>query len=139
MPLGPPPPAWQASPYQYPAPSRGLRPFLLVVLIVSDVITGLIALSGLLAIAAYLGVGGEPSQPADALTYYLIAFFELVFLLMLAATIGVAMRTRWARVVTIVAGAVVSLSCLGAVLGIPIIVAAIRAPMSKQPPPLGYA
>jgi len=141
VPLGAPQAYWQQpQPYQVPPPSPGLRTFLIVVLVVSDVLTGLIALSGLLAIADYLGWAGPPSdQPTDPLTYVLIAFFELMFIVTLAATIGVLRRSPWARVVTIVAGGVVCLSVCGLVLGIPIIVAAIRAPMAKPAVPLGYA
>lgn len=133
-------PQWQAAPpYQLPAPSPGLRPFLMVVLVISDILTGLLAAAGLLALLQYFGVIGPESEPTDPSVFALIGFFFLLFALLLGATVGVARRSgTWARVVTIVAGVALCFTCLGIVLGIPIIVAGARAPMSK-PAPSGYA
>ena len=129
----------QPPPYQPFAPSPGLRPFLIVILVISDVLTGLVALAGLAALLQVLGVIGPNTQPTDSGVYVLIGFFFLLFALVLAATIGVVRRSGlWARVVTIVAGVAMCLTCIGAVLGIPMIVAGTRAPMSK-PAPGGYA
>ena len=135
---GPPPPPgyWAPGP---PAPfvwkaSPGLRPFLLVVLIIADVVTGLLAISGVLALAQYAGLLGGSSVNGDNGVFVLIAVFELLFGVSLAATVGVIRRSRWARIVTIVAGVLLSLTCLGVVLGIPIIVAGARAPIRKPEP-----
>jgi len=130
--------AWTAPPpYRFPAPSPGLRPFLIVMLVVGDVVSGLLALAGMLAGLDYLGVAGE-TGPVDPGAVALIFFFFGLFGLMLAATIGVVRRTPWGRWVAIAAGVAMCLTCLGSVIGIPIMVSAIRAPMAK-PAPTGYA
>lgn len=115
-------------------PSPGLRPFLLVMLILTDVVTGFFALFGLLALADYLGLIGSDSTPGEPGAFVLIGVFVLLFALTVAATVGVVRRTGWARVVALIAGAAVSLTCLGLVLGIPILVAASRAPIKRQNP-----
>ena len=46
----------------------------------------------------------------------------------MTATIGVAIRAPWSRVVAILAGIGVSVTCVGLVIGIPILVTAARAP-----------
>lgn len=105
-----------ASPW---APSPGLRIFLMVVLALSTVATGIFALLFLAALA-----GG--SVDAAGMAFALGAVVLLA--LSVGALIGVAIRAPWSRVVAIVAGAAVSLTCLGLVLGIPIIISAARAP-----------
>jgi hypothetical protein len=104
-----------------------------VVLIVADVVTGLFAIFGLLALAQYLGLLGFQQENGETGAFVLIAIFLLLFAVTLAATIGAFRRSRWARPVVIVAGSLLSLTCLGVVLGIPIIVAGARAPMKKEP------
>jgi len=106
-------------------------------LVVGDVVSGLLALAGMLAGLDYLGVAGE-TGPVDPGAVALIFFFFGLFGLMLAATIGVVRRTPWGRWVAIAAGVAMCLTCLGSVIGIPIMVSAIRAPMAK-PAPSGYA
>jgi hypothetical protein len=101
-------------------------------LILADIVTGFFALFGLAALADYLGVIGSDQTPGDPGAFVLIGVFVALFGLMVAATVGVARRTRWARVMAIVAGAAISLTCLGLVLGIPILIAASRAPI--RPP-----
>ena len=115
-------------------PSPGLRPFLLVVLVIADVVTGFFALFGLLALAQYLGLLGFTQESAGAGPgeYALIALFVLLFALTLSATIGVVRRSAWARVLALVAGVVLSFTCLGLVLGIPILVSAARAPLKRE-------
>jgi hypothetical protein len=108
------------------APSPGLRIFLLVVLIVTSSIFGLFTLLGLLGT-----IGG--ATDTSSLGFYLVV--TLLFGLSLAATIGVARRSRWARIVALATGVAVSLTCLGLVLGIPIIVASARAQYTKGSPP----
>jgi riboflavin transporter FmnP len=113
-------------------PSPGLRPFLLVMLILTDLVTGFFALFGLLALADYLGLIGSDNTPGEPAAFVLIGVFVLLFTLTVAATVGVIRRSAWARVVTLVAGAAVSLTCLGLVLGIPILIAASRAPIKRR-------
>ena len=118
-------------------PSPGLRSFLLVVLVIADVITGFFAVIGLLHLAYYLGRLGftHHSASTDLSDPGLSVFFVLLFSLTLAATIGVVRRSAWARVLALVAGVVLSFTCLGLVLGIPILVCAARAPLKKEVPP----
>jgi len=108
------------------APSPGLRLFLLVVLIVAAVIFGLLTL---------FGVAGITGGATDTGSIVLFLVFLVVFALSLAATVGVAIRSRWARIAAIAAGIAVSLTCLGLVLGIPILVASARAPLNRTFPP----
>lgn len=85
-----------------------------------------------------LGLLG-PSEPTAPGVFVVFGFCFLLFGLLIASTIGVVRRSGiWARVVTIVAGAALCLTCAGVVLGIPIIVAGARAPMTK-PAPSAYA
>jgi hypothetical protein len=107
------------------APSPGLRIFLLVVLIVDALITGVFTLAGIAAVT---------TGSTDTSSIVLLLVFIVLFALSVAATIGVAMRSRWARIVAIAAGVAVSLTCLGLVLGIPILVASARAPLSRTVP-----
>ena len=100
-------------------------------LVLDSVVTFLFAVFGLLALADAAGLIGSDHTPLEAGTGILIAVFELLFLITLAATIGVALRTAWARVMAIVAGVAISLTCLGMVLGIPILIAASRAPIRR--------
>jgi len=123
----PPPPA--APPlYYYPAaaaplgPSPGLRPFLIVVLAVDTILCGLIAFGGTLGV-----IGGANDAGAIALWLAFVALFALA----VAALVGVLVRAKWARWASIAAGVAVSLTCIGLVIGIPIIVAGARAPLAK--------
>jgi hypothetical protein len=139
VPLGPPQAYWQQPPsYQVPAPSPGLMTFLIVMLGLGDAVTGLFALFGLLAGLDYLGLFGNQDSADTGAVVLIFVFFGL-FAIMVAATVGVVGRRGWGRWVAIAAGVAMCLTCLGSVVGIPIIVAAIRAPMMKKPVPLGYA
>jgi hypothetical protein len=111
-------------------PSPGLRVFLLVVLSVTSLIGGVFVLAGVLAVA---------SGPVDSSSIFFLLAGVAVFGIALAATIGVARRSRWARGAAILAGIAVSLTCLGLILGIPILVAAARAPLARKAvaPPAG--
>jgi cytochrome c biogenesis factor len=100
--------------------------FLLVVLIVDALITGVFTLAGV------IGVNGGST---DTSSIVLLLVFLVLFALSVAATIGVAMRSRWARIVAIAAGVAISLTCLGLVLGIPILVASARAPLTQRAAP----
>ena len=103
-------------------------------LLLADVVTGFFALFGLAALAQYLGYLGGTDATPEAGEYILIAVFVALFAITLGATVGVLIRARWARWVALVAGAALSLTCLGMVLGIPILVAAARAPIKKEAP-----
>lgn len=136
--MPPPPASWGFDLMAFPAgastgraPSPGLRQFLIVMLVLTDVVTGLFALIFLLTVAVDLGLFGlSPQGGADTATAALISSF-LLFALTVTATVGVARRSSWARVIASIAGVAISLTCLGLVLGIPIIVAAHRAPLEK--------
>src|SRR5215831_19999939 len=83
-------PQWTPPAYQFPGPSPGLRPFLIVVLVLADVVTGLFAVFGLLALADGLGLLGHGRQQVDTGSMVLMALFVGLFAVMLAATVGVA-------------------------------------------------
>ena len=129
-PLPPPPaapPAYHYGAASNPlAPSPGLRPFLIVVLILDSALTGSIALGGVLAVSSGANDG-------SSLVFWLV--FVVLFALTVAALVGVIVRARWARWAAIAAGVAVSLTCAGLVLGIPIIIAAARAPLARAPAP----
>jgi len=57
--------------------------------------------------------------------------FVVPFVLAVVALVAVLRRTAWARWVALAAGIAVTLTCLGSVIGIPIIVAASRAPLRR--------
>jgi hypothetical protein len=119
------------------SPSPGLRLFLLVMLVIASVIWGLLTVFGI------LGVSQNATQSASFNStqwnefYGELVFFGLIvvlFLISLIATIGVFARTSWARWAAIAAGIASSLTCLGLIIGIPILVAAARAPgLAKKP------
>lgn len=123
----PPPPSAMAYGYGAPAPyvwkpSPGLRTFLIVALAVDVAATGFMSLFGL------LGTVGS-SDPTSGIVLWL--FFVVLLALALVALIAVIARVGWARWVALAAGVAVCLTCLGAIIGIPIIVAAARAPLGK--------
>jgi hypothetical protein len=77
-----------------------------------------------------LGVAGGGAS--DAGVDGLAAFFLLWFAITLLGLIGVSIRARWSRWAAIAAGIVVCVTCLGLVLGIPILITAARAPDLKR-------
>ena len=107
-------------------PSPGLRTFLIVVLGVDIAATGFMSVFGLLAVVG--GAAGGADEPSGAV---LLAIFVVLLALAVAGLIGVIVRAAWARWVALAAGIAVCLTCLGAIIGIPIIVAASRAPLGK--------
>lgn len=122
---GPPPPIYwppaQSSPL---APSPGLRIFLMVVLALDVVASGIFVLAGVIVIA-----GGDTSTSS-------VVFFAIVavpFGLAALALAGVALRAPWSRWVALAAGTAATLTCLGSVLGIPILISAARAPDLSRP------
>jgi hypothetical protein len=123
---GMPPPSGYGMPAPPPSymaialtPSPGLRIFLLVVLSIAGFLTGLASLFGV------LGVAGGANSTGDILFF---AAFVVLFAVSLLALVGAAIRARWSRWAAIAAGIALSLTCLGLVLGIPILIAAARAP-----------
>ncbi|MDQ6720635.1 MAG: hypothetical protein M3003_07560 [Candidatus Dormibacteraeota bacterium] len=100
-------------------PSPGLRIFLLLVLGIAGFLTGGLTLFGV------LGVAGGANSSGDIVFFGAIV---LLFAIVLLALVGVAIRARWARLAAIIAGIAISLTCIGLILGIPILIAAARAP-----------
>ena len=100
-------------------PSPGLRIVLLVALIIESLLFAVLGLAGVASLT-----GGETGAGNLAL----VAVVVLVFVLAVTETIGVAIRAPWSRVVAILAGIGVSVTCVGLVIGIPILVTAARAP-----------
>jgi hypothetical protein len=114
----------QTPPPVPPAPASGLRIFLLVVLAISVLVLGVFVLAGLLAFA-----GG-----ANSLTdYTFAAAVAVLFAAVVIALVGVAIRASWSRVAALLAGLALSMTCFGLLLGIPILVAAWRAPDLSRP------
>jgi len=122
----PPATTWVAPPPVELKPSPGLRTFLIVVLGVDIAATGFMSVFGLLAVVG--GAAGGADEPSGAV---LLGIFVVLLALAVAGLIGVIVRAVWARWVALAAGIAVCLTCLGAVIGIPIIVAASRAPLGK--------
>jgi len=124
----PPPPSYAYLPpaYSYApaaaAPPRSLRVILIVMLAVTGVLSGLMSLAGTIGVT-----GGNTSAVSVSLWLLFIA----IFLLSAGALVGVARRSTWGRWVALAAGMAVCFTCLGAVIGIPIIYAAARAPLSR--------
>ncbi len=85
-------------------------------------------LTGLMSIFGTLGVAGGATE---AFSIALWLLFVVLFAVSLAGLVGVLRRSAWGRWVALAAGIAVCVTCLGAVIGIPIIVAAARAPLSK--------
>jgi hypothetical protein len=104
-------------------PSPGLRIVLLTTLAIAMLLTGLFSMFGVLGVAGGAHSSGEIE---------LMAFFIALFAVSTLALVGVAIRAAWSRWAAIAAGIAVSLTCLGLVLGIPIIVTAARAPDLKR-------
>lgn len=103
-------------------PSPGLRLFLIVFLVVQALVFGLLTIAGIAAIT---------SGPADSGSIVFWVVVAALFVLPVVALVGVLLRAGWARWVALASGIAVSLTCLGSVFGIPIIVAASRAPLGK--------
>ncbi|SRR6266852_194627 len=120
----PPPGYWMPPPPSPLAPSPGLRIFLIVVLAIAVLISSVFVLAGVSAFA------GGANTSSD---YTFAAVVAVLFAISVIALVGVSIRASWSRVAAILAGVVLSLTCLGSVLGIPIIVAAARAPNLTRP------
>jgi hypothetical protein len=130
-PVPPPPPSWTPPAPISLAPSPGLRTFLIVLLVITSVIWGLLTLFGVLGIAQDVTQSASLTSAQQSTFNGGLVFFGVIamlFAVSLIATVGVLMRASWARWAAIVAGIASCLTCLGLVLGIPILVAAARAP-----------
>jgi hypothetical protein len=118
-------------------PSPGLRVFLLVVLVIASVIWGLFTLFGILAVIGNVMSSSTFTSSQWNDFYFGLVFFGIVtavFAISLVATIGVVARKSWARWTAVAAGIASCLTCLGLVIGIPILVAAARAPgLARKP------
>jgi hypothetical protein len=126
----PPPSYWVPPPVPSYAPvllkpSPGLRILLLVELGIAGLITAAFSLFGLLAVTS------GANSPEDI---FLLALLVLLLAVSLLAFVGVAFRAPWSRAVAIIAGIAVSLTCVGLVLGIPILIAASRAELNRARP-----
>jgi hypothetical protein len=129
----PPAPWWPPPPStpSFPAPSPGLRPFLIVALVVNSVIWGLFTIFGILGTVQNLTESATWSSTQWSEFYSTTVFFgifDALFAIALVATIGVIRHAWWARYAAIIAGVASCLTCLGSVVGIPILIAAARAP-----------
>ena len=128
-PPAPMPPAgdWAPPPVQSHAPvhakrTLGLRVLLLVALAVTGMISALFSFFGL------LGVSNGYISPGDILFAAVVLF---LFGASLLAFAGILIQASWARPAAIIAGTAISLTCLGMVVGIPILIAASRANLSR--------
>lgn len=123
--MAPPAPTFEMPPPILVRPSPGLRIFLIIVLAVVVLITALLTLTGLIAFS---------TREAKPDSIWVLAVFIVLFVLSLLALVGVGIRAPWSRVAALMAGAAVSLTCIGLVLGIPILIAASRAPdLTRRP------
>ena len=104
----------------YLKPSPGLRIVLIVALSLEALLTGFLSFAFIL---------GTAQQPSGDVFGYLLGFaFLAMFVLSGLALLGVSLRTTWSRWVAIAAGILISWTCVGAVIGIPVLVTAARAP-----------
>jgi len=101
-------------------PSPGLRIVLIVALSLEALLTGFVTLAFIL---------GTAQQPNSDVFGYLLGFaFLAMFVLSGLALLGVSLRTAWSRWAAIAAGILISWTCVGLVIGIPVVVTAARAP-----------
>lgn len=115
----PPPPPGYSGPSPFLKPSPGLRIVLIVALVIEALVTGVFSLAFVVAAL---------SESQDAFSYILGAIFIGVFVVSCLAILGVFLRTAWSRWMAIAAGILITWTCVGAVVGIPILVTAARAP-----------
>lgn len=132
VPAAPPPPASPPPPYvpgysssgggtpSFLRPSPGLRIVLIVALSLEALLTGFLTVAFILATAQ--------GPTSDVFGYILGFAFLAMFVLSGLALLGVSLRTAWSRWAAIAAGILISWTCVGAVIGIPVVVTAARAP-----------
>jgi hypothetical protein len=104
-------------------PSPGLRIVLIVSLSLGAVLTGF-----LLFVAIFGTVTDSNSGISITGDIVFLAIMVALFVVTVAALVGSVMRARWSRWVAIIAGIALTLTCAGALVGIPVLVTAARAP-----------
>jgi hypothetical protein len=114
----PPPPAYGGT-SSFLKPSPGLRIVLIVALALEALVTGVFSFAFIIAAV---------SESQDASGYILGAICIGIFVVTGLALVGVVLRTAWSRWMAIAAGILIAWTCIGLVLGIPILVTAARAP-----------
>jgi hypothetical protein len=110
-------------------PSPGLR----IVLIISLSLAALMA--GFLLFVAIFGTVSDSSSGISISGDIVFLVITLaLFVVTVVALIGSVIRARWSRWVAIGAGIALTLTCAGALVGIPILVTAARAPdLTRKP------
>jgi hypothetical protein len=110
-------------------PSPGLRIVLIVSLSLAAVLAGLVSL-----VAIFGTVSDSTSGISTSGDIVFLVIVSVMFAVTVVALVGSVIRARWSRVVAIIAGVAVTLTCIGALVGIPIIVTAARAPdLTRKP------
>jgi hypothetical protein len=142
-PAYPMPPPMPSQPYGYPGgysmpgpapifampppvliqPSPGLRIVLIVSLSLAVLVTGF-----LLFVAIFGTVTDSSSGISITGDIVFLVLMVALFVVTVAALVGSVIRARWSRWVAIIAGIALTLTCAGALFGIPILVTAARAP-----------
>ncbi|HZK72509.1 MAG TPA: hypothetical protein VFD88_00725 [Clostridia bacterium] len=110
-------------------PSPGLRIVLIVSLCLAAVLT---ALATLVAIFGTVSDSSSGISISGDIVFLVIAL--AMFVVTVLALVGSVIRASWSRWVAIVAGIVLTLTCIGALVGIPILVTAARAPHLTRKP-----
>ena len=85
----------------------------------------------LVGVFVFAGVIAVSTGDNDSSSVTFLAIVVALFTLAVVSLVAVLVRARWARWVALASGIAISLTCLGAVIGIPIIVSAARAPLTK--------
>ena len=110
-------------------PSPGLRIVLIVSLCLAALITGLLSL-----VAIFGTVSDSNSGISTSGDIVFLVIVIAMFVVTVLAIIGSVIRARWSRWVAIIAGIAFTLTCIGALLGVPILVTAARAPdLTRKP------
>jgi hypothetical protein len=87
-----------------------------------------IALNGFMSVMGTIGVTGGNTTPTSI---FLWLAFIFLFVISAAGLLGVVMKRAWGRWVALAAGIALSVTLVGAVVGVPIIVAAARTPIDR--------
>jgi hypothetical protein len=104
-------------------PSPGLRIVLIVSLSLAALFTGFLSF-----VAVFGTVTDSNSGIAISGDIVFLMISLILFVVTVVALVGSAIRARWSRWVAIAAGIALTLTCAGALVGIPILVTAARAP-----------
>lgn len=128
-PMPGPAPMFQMPPPVVVQPSPGLRIVLIVSLCLAAVLT---ALATLAAIFGTVSDSSSGISISGDIVFLVIAL--AMFVITALALVGSVIRASWSRWVAIVAGIVMTLTCIGALVGIPILVTAARAPHLTRKP-----